>query len=451
MDIQFKQVATALEKLEVYSLRKKVFVDEEARFPYSLDHIVDQYDSFEETANFVAIFNGEIIASVRLIMDSQAGLPVDKYPAIANLKKKLTGSCITLGWMCCTKPYRHKTGLIKSLFRHTLFYAQKKGFKHMLAVIHPPAYGLLHHSFKVEKIGPKFLDKERNIEMMPIHATISDMINQSNEGSSEKKSSEPQTNKLGFQGKYHFLEEALSRNIGIFSLSEQNKLMGYRVAIPGLGGVGGQHLVTLARTGITNFNIADFDKFEPVNFNRQYGAKTSGFGQAKIDVMYKEAKDINPYLDINCFPEGVSEKNIDDFLDDVDLVADGMDFFNFDIRRLIFKKAYEKKIPVITAGPLGFSTAMLIFMPDIGMTFDQYFNIHDSLELEEKLIRFFIGLAPKASQADYIDPDSISMRTRKGPSLGAACQFCSAVVATETVRILLKKKGGQTSPALFSI
>ncbi len=161
-----------------------------------------------------------------------------------------------------------------------------------------------------------------------------------------------------------------------------------RVAIPGLGGVGGQHLVTLSRTGINNFCIADFDQFEPVNFNRQYGARTSGFGQPKIDVMYNEAMDINPYLKIKRFNQGVSKENIDDFLENVDLVADGMDFFNFDIRRLIFKKAYEKKIPVITAGPLGFSSALLIFMPDMGMTFDQYFDIYDSLELEEKLIRF---------------------------------------------------------------
>ncbi len=449
MDIQIKQIKTNLDKLKVYQLRKKVFVEEEKRFSYSLDHIVDEYDSFEETINFAALINDEMIGAVRLVMDSNAGLPVDKYEDIANLKKKLTGSCITIGWLCCTKPYRHQTGLIKSLVREALFHAKKNGFKHMVSVMHPPAYDLFHHCFKLEKIGPTFLDKKRNIEMAPVHAPISTMINQSVKGTPDDKNSKLQTDKLEFQGKYHFLEEALSRNIGIFSLAEQDKLMGCKVAIPGLGGVGGQHLVTLARTGITNFNIADFDKFEPANFNRQYGARTSGFGQSKLDVMYKEALDINPYLDINQFPDGVSEKNIDEFLDDIDLVADGMDFFNFDIRRLIFKKAYEKKIPVITAGPLGFSTAMLIFMPDQGMSFDQYFNITDKLSDEEKLIRFFLGLAPKATQSKYIDPDAISMRTRKGPSLGAACQLCSAVVATEAVRILLKKEGVKPAPHYF--
>ncbi|MCK5098432.1 MAG: ThiF family adenylyltransferase [Desulfobacteraceae bacterium] len=449
MDIQFKLIKADLDKLKVYELRKKIFVDEENRFPYSLDHIVDQYDSLEESFNWAAILNDEMIAAVRVTLDSKSGLPIDKYQEISEFKKQLTRPCINIGWLCCTKPYRHKTGLLKSLLRHAVSGAQKQGFHHLLAVIHPPAYDMLHHCFKIEKIGSQFFDKQRDIPMLPVHVVINTMMNHLNGALPEKENSELQLKKLGFQSKYHFLEEALARNIGIFSLSEQDKLMESRVAIAGMGGVGGQHLVTLARTGINNFHIADFDHFEPVNFNRQYGAKTSNFGQAKIDVMYKEAKDINPFLDIKCFAQGVSEKNIDDFLDNVDLVADGMDFFNFDIRRLIFKKAYEKNIPVITAGPLGFSAAMLIFMPDRGMTFDQYFNITDKLDLEEKLIRFFIGLAPKATQKEYIDPDSISMKTRKGPSLGAACNLCSAVVAAETVRILLKKKGIKPAPYYF--
>ncbi len=449
MEIQFREARTALEKLEVYALRKKVFIDEEERFPYSLDHIVDQYDSLDDTINFIAIAEDKIIASIRLIMDGPAGLPVDQYKEITDFKKNLTGSCITLGWMCCIKDYRHKSGLIKSLFRPALLHARKKGFEHMLAVIHPPAFDLLHHSFGVEKIGAMFRDKERNLEMMPIYADVATMINQSSATVSKEHRSMALVDQPGFHGRYHFLEQALSRNIGIFSLAEQDRLMECKIAIPGLGGVGGQHLVTLARTGITNFHIADFDRFEPANFNRQYGARTSGFDRPKIDVMYEEAMDINPYLKIKCFDKGVSQENIDEFLEGVDLVADGMDFFNFDIRRLIFKKAYEKGIPVITAGPLGFSTAMLIFMPDQGMTFDNYFNITNKLNKEEKLIKFFIGLAPKATQKQYIPPNAINMRTRKGPSLGAACLLCSSLVATETARILLGKKGVKPVPHYF--
>ena len=66
-------------------------------------------------------------------------------------------------------------------------------------------------------------------------------------------------------------DTAFSRNIGWVTSPEQAKLRGSRIAIAGLGGVGGAHLFTLARLGIANFNIADFDEFDVHNLNRQTG------------------------------------------------------------------------------------------------------------------------------------------------------------------------------------
>ena len=65
---------------------------------------------------------------------------------------------------------------------------------------------------------------------------------------------------------------AFSRNIGWLTQAEQSRLRNARIAIAGMGGVGGIHLVTLARLGIGKFNIADFDTFDQANFNRQAGA-----------------------------------------------------------------------------------------------------------------------------------------------------------------------------------
>ena len=140
---------------------------------------------------------------------------------------------------------------------------------------------------------------------------------------------------LGYQNKYHYLEEALSRNTGFISKAEQDRLINAKVAIPGLGGVGGAHLVTLARMGIGRFHLADFDVFEPANLNRQYGAKTSQLGRSKLDVMIEEVMNINPYLEIRKFPDGVGKHNLKAFLNDVDVVVDGIDFFNFDARRMV--------------------------------------------------------------------------------------------------------------------
>src|SRR3990167_9294146 len=93
-------------------------------------------------------------------------------------------------------------------------------------------------------------------------------------------------------------QTAFSRNIGWVTEDEQARLREVRVAIGGLGGVGGVHLLTLARLGICEFSIADFDVFDIVNFNRQVGATMSTLGRAKIVVLEEMAREINPEINI---------------------------------------------------------------------------------------------------------------------------------------------------------
>lgn len=252
---------------------------------------------------------------------------------------------------------------------------------------------------------------------------------------------------LGLNNKRAYMDEALSRNIGLLTGKEQERLANARIAIPGMGGVGGVHLMTLVRTGVTKFHLADFDTFAPVNVNRQFGARVPDFGRPKLEVMAEEALSVNPYLEIREFPEGINDANMDDFLDGIDVVLDGLDFFNFDIRRLLFNRAREKGIYVITAGPLGFSAAMLIFSPHAGMGFDEYFNIRDNMPEEDKYLSFAMGLAPKATQIKYMDLSSVNLKSKAGPSLNIACQLCSAMAATEAVRIILKR--GKIRPVPF--
>src|ERR1700704_5794210 len=107
---------------------------------------------------------------------------------------------------------------------------------------------------------------------------------------------------------------AFSRNIGWVTVEEQARLRTKRVAIAGLGGVGGFHLLTLARLGVGAFNLAELDRFELANFNRQVGATLSSVGRPKLDVLVELALDLNPELNIRRFPEGVTHENADEFL-----------------------------------------------------------------------------------------------------------------------------------------
>ncbi len=229
---------------------------------------------------------------------------------------------------------------------------------------------------------------------------------------------------------------AFSRNIGWVTEEEQSLLNNKRIAIAGMGGVGGGHLLTLARLGIGTFNIADFDTFETANFNRQAGATVSSLGKSKVEVLAGMARDINPDLVIRQFPAGINEENLDDFLENADLYVDGLDFFALPARRAVFAACHRLGIPAVTAAPLGMGAAVLVFLPG-KMSFEEYFCL-DECDEEEMLIRFLLGLSPAMLQRDYlVDPSQINFLQHKGPSTIMACQLCCGLAATEAFKILL--------------
>lgn len=241
---------------------------------------------------------------------------------------------------------------------------------------------------------------------------------------------------------YH---EAFSRNLGWVAEQEQDRLRSSRVAIAGMGGVGGFHLLTLSRLGVGAFNVADFDTFDLVNFNRQAGAGVSTLGKHKLDVMSAMARDINPELDLRQFPSGLDESVLDDFLTDVDLYVDGLDFFALDIRQAVFAACAKRGIPAITVAPLGMGAALLNFLPG-QMSFEKYFGFSQNNQLE-KAIRFFIGLAPARLHMGYlVDPSKIDLARHKGPSTVMGCMLCAGVASTEALKILLGRGRVYSAP-----
>lgn len=243
-------------------------------------------------------------------------------------------------------------------------------------------------------------------------------------------------------------KESFKRNLGLINEDEQDRLRSSRVAIAGLGGVGGIHLVTLARIGVGAFNIADNDTFEAVNFNRQYGASLNTVGRKKTDVMAETARSINPEARIEVFPDGINPSNIDEFLDGVDFVIDAIDFFAIDARRLLFKKAREKGIYAATSGPIGFGATLQVFSP-AGMAFDEYFGISDEMEYMEKMIAFSVGLTPRALHLKYMDLSRVDLKAGTGPSIASACALCANLIATAVIGVLLKRDTVKPVPHYF--
>ena len=126
------------------------------------------------------------------------------------------------------------------------------------------------------------------------------------------------------------------------------RLKAARVAIFGLGGVGGYTAEALARSGIGTFDLIDDDKVCLTNLNRQIIATRKTVGQYKTDVMKERMLDINPDIEVNvhkCFflPENAEEFPFAQY----DYVVDAVDTVTAKIELVM--KAKEMKVPIISS------------------------------------------------------------------------------------------------------
>ncbi len=142
--------------------------------------------------------------------------------------------------------------------------------------------------------------------------------------------------------------EQFSRTKRVLGDNSIEKLAHCRVAVFGIGGVGGHATEALARTGVGALDIIDSDSVSLSNINRQAVALHSTVGQPKVEVMKEKIKDINPDCVVTahqCFylpetAESFDFAKYDYILDCVDTVAAKID---------IICRAKELGIPIISA------------------------------------------------------------------------------------------------------
>lgn len=237
---------------------------------------------------------------------------------------------------------------------------------------------------------------------------------------------------------------AFSRNLGLINPSEQQILRRTRVALAGLGGVGGAHATTLARTGIGSFTIADPDHFEWANSNRQAGCMASTIGHAKVDVLRGMIRDINPEANVTTL-DAIGPDTIEAFLAGVDIIVDGLDFFAVDARILLYREARRRNIPVVVAGPIGTSVIWQVYLPN-SMPWEDFFGMSLARDDLDRWILFYLGNAPAMLHVPSLDVTSIRLDERRGPSLALAVQMCAGVAAAEVLKIRLGRGPVYASP-----
>lgn len=233
-------------------------------------------------------------------------------------------------------------------------------------------------------------------------------------------------------------DDAFSRNLGWVTPQEQQSLRGKRIAIAGMGGVGSGYLLTLARLGVGAFHIADFDSYDIPNLNRQAASFMSTMGVPKVEAAARMAQDINPEAEIRQFCDGVNASNVAEFLQGVDVYVDGLDFYAFGARQLVYQHCAAHGIPATMAAPLGMGASCLNFLPG-KMSFEDYFQWGDLPEVE-KALRFLVGLAPAGLHRTYLVwPQGVDLAQRRGPSTSMGCQLCAGIAASQALKILLRR------------
>ena len=139
-----------------------------------------------------------------------------------------------------------------------------------------------------------------------------------------------------------------SRTELLFGKAAMEKLENSRVAVFGIGGVGGYVCEALVRSGVGHFDLIDDDKVCLTNLNRQIIATRKTIGQYKTDVMKERMLEINPKVDVTvhkCFflPETAEEFHFDQY----DYVVDAVDTVTAKISLVM--KAQEAGTPIISS------------------------------------------------------------------------------------------------------
>ena len=200
-------------------------------------------------------------------------------------------------------------------------------------------------------------------------------------------------------------EDLLKRNVKGIS----KKLKKTRVCILGLGGLGSNVAVLLARSGIGYLKLVDFDIVEASNLNRQQ-YRISHIGIKKTEAMKSMIREINPFVEVNILDIKVDRENIYSIVGDIEIVVEAFDRAETKAMTLEELLTDKNKIVVSASGMAGLGSANEIVTRKIK---DNFYLIGDNY-------------------SDYEEYSGI-MSTR--------VMLCAAHQANMVLRLILGEKG----------
>ncbi|MBE6987208.1 MAG: tRNA threonylcarbamoyladenosine dehydratase [Ruminococcaceae bacterium] len=164
------------------------------------------------------------------------------------------------------------------------------------------------------------------------------------------------------------MDRRFERTELLFGKDAMEKLKNKRVLVVGTGGVGGFAVEAIARCGVGNIDLLDFDTVDITNINRQIIALESTVGRKKVEVCAERVREINPYCNVGVFDMFYSAETAEEvFKNHYDYIVDAIDIVTSKLH--LIQTAHEKNIPIISAlGTGNKSDPMKFKITDISKT-----------------------------------------------------------------------------------
>lgn len=248
-----------------------------------------------------------------------------------------------------------------------------------------------------------------------------------------------------------------TRNMNLISQEEQSRFYNSCIAIGGLSVGSSVAFALVLQGGAKHIKLADMDRLALSNTNRILMG-VDNLGVLKVEMAARRIYEINPYAQVELFPEGIHSENIDAFFDGVDVMVDELD--NIAVKYLIREKAKAYKIPVIMATDNGDNAVVDIERYDMEENITYFHGrMGDDISYDSllKLDKFGIGKIA----AKCVGPENVTIKMQESllemgktivswPQLGGAA-LVNGVAVAYCVRKILNGQPLENNRALISL
>jgi molybdopterin/thiamine biosynthesis adenylyltransferase len=240
-----------------------------------------------------------------------------------------------------------------------------------------------------------------------------------------------------------FLSEIRLRNRGLISDADQTTLAEARILVAGCGSTGGAAIEPLVRAGAMRMILVEPGKYELHNLNRQR-ATLDAIGHNKAAWQAKDARAINPYLELDVDETGISPQNAESMVARADLIIDAIDVTSMEglqAKCALHEAAASARKPVISAYDLAYRQYVSIcdyrrLRSPLHGQLDRVRNARTPTEALRRLIPFWVIPYELLEEIERMQDEPNASISQ----LGCAADLFGALVVPLAIELLANRR-----------